>query len=340
MRIMMSGNRFALVIAATAIVALAACAPSATPPPAPAPTSAGPSAPDEVTSDASGDCEQLFDSAQLAAALGVVTDVIVGNDQLALGITGGFSCTYMFGEQGDPAGGQVQLHVAPEAIATANEVAGSLTAATCAPSGTDLMASNPGCKVTTTLDGWWYNLSVFTSGSADAQELGFEATVAVLEQSLSALGAPEAVAAIEPIDCASADTGGLAVASSTNPPDATHTPVAFAAFRVGGPTTCAFTTATGEQWSVDVYPHAASSYDRCTHPPMLGLHLNAAVVVPGVDSASERWWDAFGEELCATDGENLVTVRHGMDVAEASAWSSESLATAGSLIVPIFAAID
>lgn len=279
-----------------------------------------PSATLDATPLANGDCEALLDGGQLAADLSASTAYLLAYPELAPGVVGGISCEYVFGEQGASDSAQVIVEVVPVAVASTDTVQGSLVATQC----------DAGCQKTAIAGDWWYTLRTYST-SATIPGPGFEAIATSLESVLAAAAAP-AVTTVTPIDCGSA-------ASGTRPYEPSPvSAMTAAAIQASGVVTCLFDGEGGE-WEVQVYPSAASIFHQCTQPRSVEALSNAPLGIPGVATASERFWEGYSLGLCASDGTSLAAVSYffaGEDVAPV--WSPEILASAGTILVPLFSA--
>jgi hypothetical protein len=295
-----------------------------------APTQADASAPLAVPHLGGGQCDQFLGPSVLAAALGAPKFVSELTGDPTLVSVGGLDCNWEFGTVGAGVTGNVDLTVVPLAIAESAEVKATLWPAGC---------QDGECSATVATRGWWYTLSMSGSDKPGVAQRSFTTITAELTSALGAATVPRRVRVIPHFDCAAAGNGFDVVSEGRQLE--TQNAQAEAAFLLAGPTTCGYTV-DGTPWDLEVYAGGATPDFECDagHQPP-GYH-HTAVPVPGVKSAIAITVDGDGisPELCATDGTTTIKVAWDDTTASgaSSEWNAAALKTAGSLLVPVFAA--
>jgi hypothetical protein len=314
--------------------------------PAPAP-SVGPSGAIDAQPPVNDDCMKLVDSGELAAALGKSTRVQTTMDDVFLASASGLSCRYSFGKNSlvDP---EVQVVVVPASVVDPSELEAALQPIRCASQKAEFYGGARGCTTSTTVNGWWYALSVtpYSSKSVAGLTSTLVAVQKNLEKKLSAQKAPTHVEVVPPFDCSSANTGGLEVVnygrggwdfySSWERPGAE---LFAAAYLRTAAVTCMFIAADGAQWELTIHPNDTAAYSQCTVSRTLpGEAAAATLAVDGVEKVVGWPGDYSSTNACATDGTSTIEVNRVLKEKKPKGWDAKMRSTLGSLLKPVFAA--
>ncbi len=254
---------------------------------------------------------------------------------------GGAGCQWVFGEQGDPNGAEVEINAVPASIAGPGEVVSSESGVPGCDPGPDLTTSNSGCHLAGTVHGWWYDGYLFIGTSAERQQAAMAPVLSSITTALDRFDAPS-VPNRRPVACVDADMaidpsgrlgqGALAVHDTTTPPDPRAGLTRVAAARVSGESDCWW----GEPlensfgFGVTFLPGSIAPYDTC-----VSRGGGAVVSLPGVTKAESFPYDEGLLKLCATDGVSSIELQgDALGVADDPMWDGTRLGFAAQIVGP------